>query len=164
MSNQQPQPDSNNDSELFSGFLAGRRSAPSPQTPAMSSARLTPHSGSFAGGGGVNEYGPVDFPMVNGNAGTAHTTSLYEHTGSDPFMSNDGSFNGASAMETGLAVMEAARVPPVTIGSGVPAKRGAAVLVQYADREVAAKRLKGDAQDGFLKWCSVSTAAASSTF
>ncbi|KAL1947027.1 hypothetical protein VTO73DRAFT_13988 [Trametes versicolor] len=153
MSNQQPPPGGNNDSELFSSFLAGRRSVPSPQTP-MSSTRLTPHSGGYAGGGGVNEY---DFPAVNGSADAAHTASSYEHTsgGSDLFdMNYEGSFNGASTRETSLSVVEAARVPPVTIGSGVPAKRGGAVLLQYADREVAAKRLKGDAQDGFVKWCS----------
>ncbi|OJT10832.1 hypothetical protein TRAPUB_12644 [Trametes pubescens] len=157
MNNQQPLPDGNNNSEPFSGFFAGRHSASRPRTP-MSSARLAPHSGGYTGGSGANDsYVAVDFPAVN-TPGVTHTTSLYEHPGGDPLMNNEGSFNGVSAMDstvTSLAVVtEAARMSPMSIGSGVPAKRGSAVLVQYADREVAAKRLKGDAQEGFVKWCS----------
>ncbi|KAI0816032.1 hypothetical protein BC628DRAFT_1424308 [Trametes gibbosa] len=42
----------------------------------------------------------------------------------------------------------------VHLSTSTPAKRSAN-LVQYADREVASKRLKGEAKDNFVKWCSV---------
>ncbi|KAL1940335.1 hypothetical protein VTO73DRAFT_8907 [Trametes versicolor] len=58
----------------------------------------------------------------------------------------DGTFNTLGASTGGAFLLPVGVVNP-------PAKQSAATLLQYADREVSAKKLRGDTKDGYIKWC-----------
>lgn len=164
MDGQQPSPGGIDNNVPFSRFFASRRSTPSlpsPMTPTHSNRH--PDVPNYTSGDGPVDFS-VDLSQLANNsihAGVAHSTApLYGQTGIDPLTINEDPtrlFDNASGNANSLAIVVAPHAPPNGINSNIPAKRGSKSLVQYVAREVASKRLKGEAQDGFIKWCSVSS-------